>query len=133
MPQAERGSDRILAFDVGDEYVFSYFFDHGGLFDQLRAYYDDDAYRFEVPPDEFGEIRELLAEVGYEVQVVENPEPYCVVVEQYAEHAAILRESVAHWTRRGHHFFLMRDEFAVEKALDRGATPVSETELVAGI
>ena len=132
MPRAE-GGNRILAFDVGDEYVFSHYFDHGGLFQQLSEYYDNDGYRFEVPPDEFGGVRELLAEVGYEVEVVENPEPYCVVVEEYAEHAAILRESVAHWTRRGHHFFLMCDEFAVEKALDRGATLVSETELVAGI
>lgn len=133
MPRAEGRANRVLVFDVGDEYVFSHYFDHGGVFDQLREYYADDAYRFEVPPDEFGAVRAALADVGYEIEVIEDPEPYCVVVEQYTEHAVILRESVANWTRRGHHFFLMRDEFAVEKALDHGATPVAETDLVAGI
>jgi len=51
----------------------------------------------------------------------------------YDEHADILRESVLTWERRGHRFFVMKDELAVESAIEAGATPVAETEFEAGI
>ncbi|MFB6210402.1 MAG: hypothetical protein ABEI76_02585 [Halobacteriales archaeon] len=35
--------------------------------------------------------------------------------------------------RAGHLFFLMKDELAVNEALEQGATHISETEFVPGI
>lgn len=128
------GSDRrINVFAFRDDYVFAHYFDGGGVFRELQEFYLDDERRFEVPAREFESVRETLIDHGYEVRFVEHPEPFCVLVEQYEPYAHLLRVSVAHWTRRGHEFFLLPDRAAVEEAVCEGATPVSETELVAGI
>lgn len=125
--------ERVTVFDLGDEFLFKHYLGNEALFGALAEHYDDDEYRFSVPPDAFEDVRAELEGHGYEVTVVEEPEPYCVVVERYEPHADLLRASVAHWTRRGHEFFLMPSRFAVERATDDGATPVPETDLVAGI
>jgi len=65
--------------------------------------------------------------------VAEELEPYCVVTEQYTEYGDILRESVAHWTRQGHRFFLMKDELSVREAVEHGATRLTETDFVVGL
>lgn len=123
----------VTAFDLGDAIVFKHYFGSGELYEGIAEHYDADEYRYEVPPDEFAAVREALADHGYAVTVVEEPAPYCVVVEQYEPHATILRASVAHWTRRGHEFFLMPTVASVETAVREGATPVEETDLAAGI
>lgn len=133
MPTFDVDAERIAVFRLDERYVFSEYFERSDVFDDLREYYDDEAYRFEVPVDEFDAVRERLREAFYEPAVVEDPEPYCVVTEKYEEHAAILRNSVANWERRGHLFFLMKSERAVEAALERGATPAEETDLALGI
>ncbi len=123
----------IYVFELNGRYVFRQYFDASELFDELREYYVRDAYRFEVPVDEFEPVAGTLRDFGYEPTVVEDPEPFCVCIGQYEKHADILRDSVADWTRREHRFFLMQDPFAVEQAVRRGATPVAETEFEAGI
>ncbi|PSP78072.1 hypothetical protein BRC81_08430 [Halobacteriales archaeon QS_1_68_20] len=65
--------------------------------------------------------------------MIEDPSPFTVVVEQYEPYADFLRPSVAHWTRRGHEFVLVPDEAAVEEAVREGATPMTETDLAAGV
>lgn len=125
--------ERILVFNLGDEYIFKHYFQRRDLFEALQEYYNGDTYRFEVPADELAAIREELAEEYYELELIENLEPYCVVKDQYTDHAAILRESVANWTRDGYHFFLMKNELAVKTALEHGATRISETDLVVGV
>lgn len=125
--------ERVTVFDLGDDLVFKHYFGNEALFEALSDHYDDEEYRFEVPPEEFDPVGEELEGHGYAVDVVSEPEPYCVVVERYEPHADVLRASVAHWSRRGHEFFLMPDRLAVERAVDDGATPVEETDLVAGI
>jgi hypothetical protein len=133
MSDFEVDHGRVVAFDFGGEYVFSHYFEREDVFRDLREYYLDDEYRFEVPAEDIEAVREVLAEAHYRLDVVEDPEPYCVAVEQYTEHADILRESVAHWTRRGYEFFLMPEEPAVKEALEQGATPVEDIDLAAGI
>lgn len=125
--------ERVTVFHVGDEYLFATYFGRSDVFGELREYYDDEQYHFAVPDAEFDDVAETLRTYGYEPRVVEDVEPYCVVKERYEPHADILRESVAHWQRRGHNFFLMSDERAVEAALEQGATRVSETEFVVGL
>lgn len=133
MPAFDVDGEPITVFRVGDDYLFAHYFDRKDVFRDLREYYDDDAYRFEIPADEFEAVRERLREAYYEPVVVEELEPYCVVKEQYTEHADILRNAVASWERDGQLFFLMKDELAVEQAVQRGATPVEETAFVVGL
>ncbi|PSP83990.1 hypothetical protein BRC83_06235 [Halobacteriales archaeon QS_1_68_17] len=133
MPTFDADPERITAFRVDDRYLFAHYFEREDLFDRLREYYDGEQYRFAVPADEFPTVRADLAEEYVEFEVVEDLEPYCVVKEQYTEHADILRDSVAHWERRGHLFFLLESELAVREAVERGATPVAETDFVVGL
>ncbi|MFQ3294726.1 MAG: hypothetical protein ACI8VE_001805 [Natrialbaceae archaeon] len=125
--------ERITIFRTDDEYLFSHYFEREDVFDSLREYYNEDEYRFEVPADDFDIVRAQLEDEYYDPVVVEDLEPYCVVKEQYTEHAEILKQSVLNWERRGHLFFLMKDELAVKDAVERGATPIVETDLVLGI
>jgi len=124
----------IYVFPLDRRYVFKHYFELNDCFDALADYYDHDEYRFAVPVDRWDGAVATLHDYGYEPTVVEGVEPFVVVKEQYTKHADILRASVQHWTRRGYNFFLLKDPFAVERAIqEHGATPVSETDLVVGI
>lgn len=133
MPEFDVEATRIPVFEISESYLFTYYFEGEDLFEELEGYYDRDEYRFEIPKEAFEEVCRVLAEHFYELDVVEDIEPYCVVKETYTEHAEILKQSVLTWTRRGHHFFLLKDELAVEHAIERGATPVADVDLVLGI
>jgi hypothetical protein len=125
--------ERITVFRIDDEYLFSHYFEREDVFDSLREYYNEDEYRFEIPAEDFDTVSAQLEDEYYDPVVVEDLEPYCVVKEQYTEHAEILKQSVLNWERRSHLFFLMKDELAVKDAVERGATPIEETDLVLGI
>lgn len=124
----------IYVFRLDDAYVFRHYFELTDCFDALAEFYDDEAYRFEVPDREWDDVVGTLREFYYDPEVVEDVEPFVVVKEAYTPHAEILRNSVANWTRRGYNFFLMTDPLAVERAVqEEGATPVAETDLVVGL
>lgn len=123
MPRFGVDAEPITVFRVDDEYLFSHYFDREDTFADIKEYYNDEAYRFKVPADEFDPVRQRLEDAHYEPHVVEDLDPYCVVIDKYDEHAAILRESVATWERRGHRFFLMQDDLAVKEALEQGPEP----------
>jgi hypothetical protein len=125
--------ERLVVFEVDEEYVFSQYFEQKDVFEDLREYYSDTEYRFEVPEAEFDAVRERLEDAYYDPVVVTDLEPYCVVIDRYDEHAEILKRSVATWERRGKRFFLMADDLAVKEAVERGATRVGDTDFVVGL
>lgn len=133
MPDFDVTPERITAFHLDDEYVFTHFFERTDIFESLQKYYNHTEYRFDVPADEFEDVREQLADYYYEFDVVDDLEPYCVVKEAYTPHADILKSSVIHWSRDGYNFFVMKDEASVAQAVEQGATPIAETALVLGI
>lgn len=133
MPRFDADPERINVFHVDDEYLFAHYFDRTDVFEALSGYYNEDAYRFEVPAADFEDVRERLSDAYYDPVVVEDLEPYCVVKEQYTEYADILRNSVLHWERRDHRFFVMKDELAVKEAVEKGAEPIEETGFVIGL
>ncbi|MFB6201346.1 MAG: hypothetical protein ABEI98_04980 [Halorhabdus sp.] len=128
-------TEELYVFKIDDEYLFSAYFEHEDLFDRLSQYYNGDAYRFEVPADEYDAVVEALNEYYYEPIVIEadNRVDFCVVTGKYDEHAEILKRSVLNWERRGRRFFLMRSPLAVDEAIERGATPLEETDFVLGL
>lgn len=133
MADVEIDPDQIYFFEIDDQYYFKYYFDRSDIFDQLNSYYNTDEYRFEVDEADFSSVRETLEQYYFEPIVVTEFGPFCVVKEQYTEHAEILRKSVMNWERRGHHFFVMKDERSVAEAIEYGATPIDETEFVVGV
>lgn len=133
MTEFDADAERINVFPLDGQYMFAHYFDRQDLFEELQAFYNHDDYRFEVPADEFDAVRELLVDAYFDPVVVEDLEAYCVVKEAYTEHADILRQSVAHWERRGQLFFLMKSELAVREAVEHGATRLDETDFVLGV
>lgn len=134
MSPADGGAGRVHVFRIDHAYLFKRYFGENALFEALSGYYDDQEYRFEVPEREWGEVAAALREHGYEPEVVEAVADFVVVKEQYTSHAAILQNSVEHWTRRGYTFFLMKDAVSVERAVrEHGATPATETDLAVGV
>jgi len=133
MPTFDVDPDRITVFQVDDEYLFSHYFTRQDIFEQLSDYYNEDAYRFEIPTEEFDSVREQLADEYIELVVADELEPYCVVKDKYTEHADILRDSVLSWERDGQLFFLMKDDLSVKEAIEQGATPIEETDRVVGL
>ena len=133
MPTFDIEPEEITVFPIDDEYRFSHYFTRTDLFEALSDYYNDQAYRFEIPAEEFDAVRDKLADEYIDLVVVEDLESYYVVLEQYTEYGDILRDSVAHWERQGHRFFLMKDELLVREAVEYGATRLSETDFVVGL
>lgn len=135
MPEFGSDLEEIYAFEIDGEVLFKQYFAVKSIFRELQPYYNGEEYRFEVPSDDLGALRDQLNEYGYDLRVVADAEieSFCVVKEQYTKHADILRNSVAHWSRDGYNFFLMKDPLAVDQALEQGAQRVGETNLVAGL
>jgi hypothetical protein len=133
MPSFDVEPEQLVVFEVDDEYFFSQYFEQSDLFEDLRGYYNDTAYRFEVPEEEFDTIREYLEDAYYEPVIVTDLEPYCVVIDKYDEHAEILKRSVATWERQRKRFFLMKDDLAVKEAVEQGAERIDDTDFVVGL
>lgn len=45
--------EAIYVFPVGEEYLFSYYFERTDVFEALKEHYNGEKYRFEVPESEF--------------------------------------------------------------------------------
>jgi len=133
VPTFDVDPTQLIVFKIDDEYLFSHYFHQQDVFDDLQEYYNDDAYRFEVPAAEFDTVSNRLEDAYFEPAVVTELEPYCVVIDKYDEHAEILKNSVANWERSGKRFFLIKDDLAVKEAVERGATRISETDFVVGL
>jgi hypothetical protein len=133
MPSFDVTPERITVFPHDEDYLFKHYFERTDIFESLKEYYNHDKYRFEVPADEFETVREQLADNYYDLVVVDDLAPYCVVKETYTPHADILRASAIHWSRDGYNFFVLKDETAVAQAVEQGATPIDETDLVLGV
>ena len=131
MDSSER--EPIYVFKIDDAYLFTHYFARTDVFSELQMYYDDDEYRFEVPEDEFPRVLEVLEQNYYGPIRVEDIKKFAVVKEEYTEHTDILRNSVMHWNRDGYDFFVMQSPQAVEEAVEQGATPIEETDLVLGL
>lgn len=125
--------EQITVFQIDDEYLFSHYFTRQDVFKELSEYYNEDKYRFEISLEDFEAVREYLADEYFELVVVDDLEPYCVVKEKYTEHADILQNSVLHWERNGHLFFLMQDDLSTKEAIEQGAAPIEETDFVVGL
>lgn len=128
-PTGGADGERVNAFPVGDRYLFRHYFDED-VFDLLRRYYDNREYRFDVPSRRFDPLRASLRDRRYELDVVDEIDPYAVVVRKYREHpenvfnAAVIQRHTA-----DHNVFVLRDKRSVALAVKQGATRLIDTDL----
>ena len=70
-----------------------------------------------------------MADHFYELKVVENVEPFTVVKRRYSEHPELLsRNAVDRWPQGDYHVFVLKDQLAVEQAVNHGAKRLSEAD-----
>jgi len=124
------GHEQVNVFEVDEIYLFKHYFDSEEVFDRLKQYYNNQQYRFEVPADEFEDLRSFLEEHGYGLVVVDVLEAFVVVVKKYTAHPDnIFKASVIQRTVDGYNCFLLTDQAAVEQAVQDGATRLTETDV----
>lgn len=124
------GHEPVNVFPVDDRYVFKHYFEGEAVFARIREFYAAQHYRFEVPSDRFEEIRSFLAGHGYGLVVVDPLEPFVVVVRQYTAHPdGLFKSSVCQRREGAFNFFLLTDQAAVDRAVDGGATRLTDTQL----
>ena len=124
------GDEQVNVFEVDDIYLFKHYFDGDEVFDRLKQYYNNQHYRFEVPPARFDQLQSFLADHGYGLVVVDALEEFVVVVEKYTTHPEkIFKRSVIHRSVEGYNCFLLVDQSAVEKTTRKHATRIAETDL----
>jgi len=124
------GHEQVNAFEIGDSYLFKYYFEGEDVFDRLKRYYNNQQYRFEVPLDDFEEIRAFLDEHGYGLVVVDVIKEFVVVVRKYTAHPNnIFKASVIQGSVDNYNCFLMTDQEAVDRAVMEGATRLTESDV----
>jgi len=130
MPTFDVDRTEIPMFTINGTYVFKYYFEDSDLFNQLKQYYNDDAYRFELTSDEeLEEAARILDQYFFDLDVVDDPKPYCVVVPRNDDYSDILRNTVARFSRGRHYIFLLKDTLSVDQAIEQGATPLRESDV----
>jgi hypothetical protein len=129
MPTFDIKTEKITAFDTGKRYIFKNYFDEDQLFQQLEKYYNRDKYRFEIPYEDIEEVRQLLDEYFYKLEITDRLQAYCVVVPEEADSSDILRNSVMKEHRRRHEILVMKDRISVRQAEEDGAIVLEESDL----
>jgi hypothetical protein len=130
MPTFDVDRTRINAFLINETYLFKHYFEQDEVFSQLRQYYNESDYRFEIPADDLPAVQELLDEHFFELTVVDDLEQFCVVKRKYTDHPNVLfKASVMKREHQDYNVFLMKDQLSVEQAVNNGATRLKDTDL----
>lgn len=118
----------INLFHFYDKYYFKHYFQEGGLFDELRSYYDSLNYRFEVGEESLEEVKDLLQSHGFGVNIVEREEvrEFVVIINKYEKHADLLKKAVDTLEVGEKKALVMKDQVSKEEALNRGEEPDEE-------
>lgn len=131
MPRFNVDTEEITAFDLGNTYLFTAYFDEEQLFNQLKKHYNKNKYRFKVPEEDLKEVQQTLDNF-YKLVLEESPEEYCVVADEETDSNAILSNSVMRKQRRNHDIYLMKDKLSLEQAVEKGSIRVIKPEVNAG-
>jgi hypothetical protein len=124
------GKEQVNVFEVDEMFLFKQYFDGEEVFDRLKQYYNNQHYRFEVPPDDFETLRSFLIEHGYGLVVVDAIKEFVIVVKKYSAHPEnIFKQSVIQRSIDDYNCFLMTDQVAVEQAVSDKATRFTETDI----
>lgn len=129
MPTFDIETEEIIAFEIGDRYIFKTYFDENQLFKQLKLYYDEDKYRFEIPDSYLGQVRQTLEKYYYELEVVDSVEDYCIVMNMKSKSANTLRNSVMRNHRRQQEILVMKDNSSKKQAVEKDAITLEKSEV----
>jgi hypothetical protein len=82
------------AFDFGETYLFTAYFDENQIFNQIEKYHNFDNYRFEVLKEGVKKVQQVLHNFLHELVVQKSPEEFCIVLDRDDTLPNILTRSV---------------------------------------
>ena len=129
MPTFDIETEEITVFETGNRYTFKTYFDEDQLFKELEKYYNADKYRFEIPQIDLEQVRQILENYYYELDVTDSVKDYCVVVDKKSKSANTLRNSVMRKHRGQHEVLVMKDELSKRQAVEKGAVTLEKSEV----
>lgn len=132
MTEFDVEKEEVNAFKIEVTFLLKEYFWQNDLFDQLEEYYNHDKYRFEVPGGDIKEVRQILDEYHYELNIVDNLGEYCVIGDEDTDTEEILRNAVMKTRKNGVIVYLMKDELSVKQAVESGASRLPKIELGEG-
>lgn len=119
--------ETVNAFPLRDVVLVNHYFEGDGAFAALQPYYDQRAYRFEIPRGELPGLNHGLRAHGYELARVDALEPYAVVVRKYSHHPeSVFSDAVAEFSNADFNVFVLKDAAAVATAVRSGATRLAD-------
>lgn len=129
MPESEQG--QIYLFDVEGVYLFKYYFGDSDIHAELRHYYNQNKYRYEIPGDDIQFVIEYLEQQGYRLFRVNTIQEFVVVTDDQHSTGTIQRNAVVEWAGSEYDYFIMQSPSAITDAVEQGATRLENTELTA--
>jgi len=129
MPTFDIETEEITVFEIGNRYTFKTYFDEDQLFKELEKYYNEDKYRFEIPESALEQVRQILENYYYELDVTDSVEDYCVVVDRKSKSANTLRNSVMRKRKGEHEILVMKDELSKKQAVEKDAVILEKSEV----
>jgi hypothetical protein len=129
MPCFNIDTEDITAFDFGNRYLFTAYFDENQLFNQLEKYYNRYRYYFKVAEEDLEEVRQILDNYFCKLVVEDSTEEYCVVANEETDTDAILRNSVMSKQRQNHGIYLMKDKLSLKQAVEQRAIQIEKSEV----
>lgn len=113
---------KINVFKIGKLYCFKHYFNDRQVFEELSRYYNKENYRFECgTAGERNKIIKYLWTVGFDAYLIEDPGDYIVKIDRTKKYAPILKDSIEQIETGNIRFFLMKDKFSVDLAIEHGA------------
>ena len=124
--------DQINVFEVEGRYLLKHYFEDSDIYGEMKPYYNNQQYRFEISDSNIGAVLTFLSQEGFEMIVVdtEDLEEFIVAVRKYRDHPDnIFKESVMQRSTKNYHCFLMKDRGAVKSAVKGGGAPFSPMDI----
>jgi hypothetical protein len=128
MPTFDVETEEITVFEIGDRYIFKTYFDEDQLFKQLEKYYNENKYRFEIPEADLEEVRQILDECYYGLDVEDSVDDYCILIDRKSKSANTLRNSVMRKHKGKQETLIMKDELSKKQAVGKDAVALEETD-----
>lgn len=123
-------TEQLNVFEIDGRYLLKHYFDDTDIYGEMRQYYNNNQYRFEIPEDDISDVLTFLSQEGFDMYVVDDLDPYVVAVRKYRDHPEnIFKESVMQRSTVNYHCFLMKDEAAVKYAVKGGGVPVAGSDI----
>jgi hypothetical protein len=125
--------EEINAFDFGERYLFTAYFDENQIFNQLEKYHIFDNYRFKLPKKDVKKVQQVLYNFLCELVVEKLSEEFCIVPYKNEPPSNVLNSSVVKKQRLSGEMFVLTDKTLLCQAVGEGSKPLEKSGISKGV